>query len=287
VPFKKILFPVDFSPRCEAIVPHVKAMCDRFDASLTLLSLVQIPAMAYGSIDSPIMAGFPIEDLVEGAEKGLAQFATTHFPGRMVKTEVQEGEPGLCIAELTQLRDMDLVMMPTRGRGPFRAALLGSVTAKVLHDIHCPVWTEAHCETEQGHHTEWKNIICGIDLNEHAPALIRQTAELAAVSRSTVWIAHATPPPNPGVQQYLDAGFMEDLKIEARKTIAEMQKEAGTDFRVCIESGTLPEVLRHAALNHGGDLVVIGRGAMHQFGGRLRSHVYSVVRDMPCPVLSF
>jgi nucleotide-binding universal stress UspA family protein len=34
------------------------------------------------------------------------------------------------------------------------------------------------------------------------------------------------------------------------------------------------------------DLVLIGRGALPHFAGRLRSHAYAIVRDMPCPVLS-
>jgi hypothetical protein len=39
---------------------------------------------------------------------------------------------------------VDLVMMPTHGVGTFRSFLVGSVTAKVLHDANCPVWTAAH-----------------------------------------------------------------------------------------------------------------------------------------------
>jgi len=37
-------------------------------------------------------------------------------------------------------------MMPTHGLGGFRRFLLGSVTAKVLHDADCPVWTGVHLE---------------------------------------------------------------------------------------------------------------------------------------------
>jgi nucleotide-binding universal stress UspA family protein len=34
------------------------------------------------------------------------------------------------------------------------------------------------------------------------------------------------------------------------------------------------------------DLVLIGRGTLPRFAGRLRSNVYAIVRDSPCPVLS-
>jgi hypothetical protein len=43
----------------------------------------------------------------------------------------------------------DLIMMPTYGMGSFRRHLIGSVTAKVLHDVACPVWTAAHVETQR------------------------------------------------------------------------------------------------------------------------------------------
>jgi nucleotide-binding universal stress UspA family protein len=65
-----------------------------------------------------------------------------------------------------------------------------------------------------------------------------------------------------------------------------MQKEAGTNFEVLIEAGNIPETVRRVAENQRADLVLIGRGALPHFAGRLRSHAYAIVRDMPCPVLS-
>ena len=49
---------------------------------------------------------------------------------------------------------IDLIMMPTHGYGRFRALLLGSVTAKVLHDADCPVWTAVHREEVMAHPPE-------------------------------------------------------------------------------------------------------------------------------------
>ena len=38
---KSILFPVDFSDRCAAVVPHVEAAARRFGAPVTLLHMVE------------------------------------------------------------------------------------------------------------------------------------------------------------------------------------------------------------------------------------------------------
>ena len=48
------------------------------------------------------------------------------------------GEPAREIVDFAAANQVDLVMMPTHGYGPFRQLLLGSVAAKVLHDAHVP-----------------------------------------------------------------------------------------------------------------------------------------------------
>jgi nucleotide-binding universal stress UspA family protein len=285
MPFTNILFPVDFSERSRVVAPHVKAACARFQASLTLLHLVEVPAMAYGTPEAPVVFEFPVEEMKESAEKRLHDLAESEFPGMPVRTVVDEGDPGSCIAELARIWENDLIMLPTRGQGRFRAALLGSVTAKILHDASCAVWTASHCDTRASQHTDWRNIVCAIDTVPEGARLIRYAAQLAE-SGATIQLAHAVPVSEAGVEKYLDLEFAAFLKDQAREAVAGMQKEAGTSFEVLIEAGNIPETVRRVAENQRADLVLIGRGALPHFAGRLRSHAYAIVRDMPCPVLS-
>lgn len=285
MPFTNILFPVDFSERSRVVAPHVKAACARFRASLTLLHLVEVPAMAYGTPEAPVVFEFPLEEMKESAEKRLHDLAESEFPGMPVRTVVDEGDPGSCIAELARIWENDLIMLPTRGQGRFRAALLGSVTAKILHDASCAVWTASHCDGAGKQHTDWRKIVCAIDTVPEGARLIRYAAQLAE-SGATIQLAHAVPVSEAGVEKYLDLEFAAFLKDQAREAVAGMQKEAGTNFKVLIEAGNIPETVRRVAENQSADLVLIGRGALPHFAGRLRSHAYAIVRDMPCPVLS-
>lgn len=199
---------------------------------------------------------------------------------------VDEGDPGSCIAELARTWKIDLIMLPTRGQGRFRAALLGSVAAKTLHDATCAVWTEAHSEDAGAEHAEWRSILCAIDTVPEGLRLIRFAAQLAAASGATIRLVHTMPVAEVGADKYLDFGFATFLADRARQTIAGMQKEAGTSFDVCVEAGNVPDAVRHVAASQNADLVLIGRGALPHFAVRLRSHAYAIVRDMPCPVLS-
>ena len=54
--------------------------------------------------------------------------------------------------------------MPTQGRSRIRQFLIGSVTAKVLHDSECPVLTGSHLEdTIDFPDFRAKSIICAVD----------------------------------------------------------------------------------------------------------------------------
>ena len=80
------------------------------------------------------------------------------------------GDPAVKIAEFTRDNRVDLVMMPTHGHGLFRRLLLGSVTSKVLHDVHCPVWTAAHAEKQHAQEMPRK-ILCALDGSDKSLAL--------------------------------------------------------------------------------------------------------------------
>jgi nucleotide-binding universal stress UspA family protein len=64
----------------------------------------------------------------------MDQLVAQELQGCRVVQFVERGDPTQVILSYARNGDFDLVMMPTHGYGPFRRYLLGSVTAKILHD---------------------------------------------------------------------------------------------------------------------------------------------------------
>ena len=287
---KSILFPVDFSPRSLAVVPHVEAAARRFGAAVTLLHMVEMPILPYGPVETLAFPGLQPTALKAKGEELMDTFAESAFGGLRVRRVVETGDPALCIASLARDWDINLIMMPTRGRGAFRAALLGSATAKVLHDADCPVWTAAHPEANADlaappKHLEWRNIVCAIGLSGSSPCLLRVAQDFHHTLGVAVHLVHVVPGEEAFPQRLMDQEFENALRQSACETIRDMQDAADTSFEVSIETGDVSRCVAEYARSIDADLVLAGRGSEHNRGG-LRSHTYGIIRDSPCPVLS-
>ena len=99
-------------------------------------------------------------------------------------------------------------------------------------------------------------------------------------------LVHAVPGMEAWPERQLDQEFEETLRDNARRTIEDLEKAADMRVPVCVGVGSVPDVVREEALQHGADLVLIGRGALQGTLGRLRTHAYGIIRNAPCPVLS-
>jgi len=277
--FGHILFPVDFSDRCQAARPFVASWARRFNAKVTLLHAIQIPISAYGGPDGyPIIVDVP--SIEATAKKRLARF-------EMDATErvVTIGDPAYEIIQYAAKNAVDLIAIPTHGYGPFRSLLLGSTAAKVLHDAHCPVWTSTHTE-DAPVHSEIRNILCAIDGSGSVP-LIREASELASTLQATLRLVNGVRFDETRPEKYMEGDFNTGLIRMSREEVAGFQKDAGTELEAHIEGGArISEVVREAALADNADLVIIGGGKAHKTLGRLRSNAYAIIRDSPCPVLS-
>jgi nucleotide-binding universal stress UspA family protein len=277
-PFGHILFPVDFSDRCDAARPFVTSWAQRFNAKVTLLHTIQIPISAYGGAD-----GYPLIVDVPGIE-ATAKKRLERFDFANAERIVTTGDPAYEITQYAEKNNVDLIMMPTHGYGPFRSLLLGSTAAKVLHDAHCPVWTSAHTE-DPSMHKDIQNILCGID-GPASVELIRSASELAKAFDAKLRLVHAVPVDDTRPEKYLETDLSAALIKMSREEVAGFQRDAGTELEVLVEGGRASQVVREAAIEGGADLVVIGSGKVHKTFGRLRSNAYAIIRDSPCPVLS-
>ena len=285
-PFQKILFPIDMSDSCTASAPFVAAMARKYAAELTLLRILEMPS---GPIPDCYGGEVPAVDtsaLWQAETEAVRLYLKEMFRGPKVHRVVVEGDAAHVIDDYARENGADLIMLPTHGCGLFRTLLLGSVTAKVLHDTPCPVWTGVHMENTPAVSPEFATILCGVDGTEDSVATLRFAASLARDNRARLVLAHAIPGADIAPDKYFDAELRQYLEQEARKTIGQLQAAAGVSVPLCLGTGEVSQVLRDSALGHSADLVVIGRGVATRTLGRLRSNVYSIIRDAPCPVIS-
>jgi nucleotide-binding universal stress UspA family protein len=285
--FKHILFPVDFSRRAHGAAAHIRGLVQRFRASLTLVHAAEEPWQWYGGVDAPVLPAIPWPEIEADAQSRLDAFAAAEFPGMSVGSVILRGDPATTVINYAGVHKVDMIALPTHGRGIFRAALLGSVTAKILHDSPCPVWTDAHCEKSPVHADRgWRSILCAIDTGPESNRLIHAAADLGKQCDAVVRLVHAVPGGEAGQERSFDMEFRRFLEDTARSTISDLQHTSGTSFEVCLGAGSPGQVVKAEAEYHDADLVIIGHGHLRALAGRLRTDTYGIIRSASCPVLS-
>lgn len=283
---KHILFPIDFSDRCCAAVPFVEAMASRYGARITLIGVV--PPIYYAGMGDP---GGPIvintETMLSDLRERLDNALTRELAHLEVERVADVGDPAQVITRFAHHNQIDLIMMPTHGYGPFRSLLLGSVTAKVLHDAACPVWTAAHVDQRPCQdHLACRSILCAIDGTEKSVPLMNWAAGLASDLGATLRLIHVVTQVDRSTHHSFEPGHDQDLHDNALDAIHKLQETAKLNVPICIVAGNIADGVHQEALRHGADLVVIGRGHLQESLGRLRTHAYGIIRQSPCPVLS-
>jgi len=283
--FQKILFPIDMSDSCTAAVPFVEAVARKYQASVTLIHAVEMPA-PYITDWQGYVEYIDTKAILEARINEVDSYLKDRFQGLQVSRVVREGDPARLITGFAEEQGMDLIMMPTHGYGIFRSMLLGSVTAKVLHDAKCPVWTGVHVEDAPIPKSTCNTIMCAVDLTDASIATIRFASGVARDFGAKFYLVHAIPGAAARPEKYFEADLQAFLEEEARKAIGKMQETAGVRAPICFGTGDVADVVREAAIHHEGDLIVVGRGHVTRTLGRLRTNVYSIIREAPCPVIS-
>jgi nucleotide-binding universal stress UspA family protein len=281
-----ILFPVDFSDASHALNPEVEWLATHFGSKVTLLHVFEIPVTWYGPGEASLMNAECFRQIRADAKQRLAEYPIRISEDRIERVVV-EGDPAWCVKNWASEHDVDLIVMGTHGYGPVRGLLLGSVAMKVLHVVPCPVWTHAPGQSSARHFIGASNILCALELTDEAAPLLRFAKELAEELSAAVRLLHAIPETEARPYQYFDADLHQFLMKSAAEEIAKLQHDAGTNFPVSITDASVGEAAAAVAIDQRVDLILIGRGKAQATFGTLRTHAYDIIREAPCPVLSY
>ncbi|MBI3666949.1 MAG: universal stress protein [Acidobacteria bacterium] len=288
----KILVPVDFSDRSLAAARNAISLARHFHSEILLLHVVpplhyEISAIEGGAqfVSSRELSA----DIADRAWGDLNSFLSSEFDCIPAQRILLEGNPALKIVSMAHAENASLIVMSTRGYGPFRRFLLGSVTAKVLHDAECPVWTGAHLsEAPAMDAVPLRRVACAVDLGPHSRVTLCWGARMAAEFGAELILVHANTLPEVTGHggQFFAPEWRAAVLERATEEIAQLQQSLGTQAEIYVESGDVAKVVRQAAERFGADLLVVGRSAASGLAGRLRTNAYAIIRESPCPVVS-
>jgi nucleotide-binding universal stress UspA family protein len=128
----KILVPMDFASDYKAIIPWVKDLANRFNATIYLLYVSYYPTF-YVNIN---LESYEAEVQV-AAKKQMSTIIEDFFNDfSKLEARLEFGQPAEKILEVAENEKIDMVIMGMSNR---KATVFGSVSLKVVQSALCPV----------------------------------------------------------------------------------------------------------------------------------------------------
>jgi nucleotide-binding universal stress UspA family protein len=280
---KRILLPLDLEqPNLPVAVVHEAATLTRhFHSEIFVLHVVEPLTFLAGSETAHEL----LEQAVAKEQENLSKCLGPVLDGKLFKRIVVKGNPAREILRIAREENIDLIVMSTHGYGAFERFMLGSVTAKVLHQSTCPVWTGAHVKDVPVGQFAIRNVLCAVDFGPLSTKAISWAHEAAAEFGAKLTLAHVMPSMEiygPGGYHAL-AEMKNELVNSAKAQMAHIQQEMGIQAGVFIGSGNVAKVVGQAAKETKADVIVVGARSL---AGRFGDIGYAIIRESPVPVVS-
>ncbi|MDM8531688.1 universal stress protein [Anaerolineales bacterium HSG25] len=148
--YKKLLVPLDGSARAEVILPHVESLASSYEATITLLGIVEPEQIM---VMEPLQYPIDLQNQERRAKEALNYLTSVQnrltaknltVEVKVVESPVVEG-----IIETADEDETDLIMMVSHGRTGLARVFYGSVAAGVLHGVNRPLMIIRSLEHQQ------------------------------------------------------------------------------------------------------------------------------------------
>ena len=124
--FKKLLVALDGSSYSERVLPFVRMIAKNFGSQVTLLT---------------VPVGLTSDTYQKQINQYLEEVAgELHQDGVLTNVLVTGNGPARTIVNISQEKQIDLIMLATQGRGGFDRLMLGSVAHRVIENMPCPIF---------------------------------------------------------------------------------------------------------------------------------------------------
>ena len=135
--YRHVLLAFDGSPDAELALEHATALAQFYRARLAIVAVVPPPPLLAWQAPGGMRS---LHDAEQSELGDLLRAAADGVPDDLsLTTRLLDGDPARSILKAAREGDHDVIVMGSRGRGRVTAALLGSVSNRVMHEAEIPV----------------------------------------------------------------------------------------------------------------------------------------------------
>ena len=287
----KILLATDGSEEAAHAARMAAALSEKTGSELHVVYVEHLPhpyALSEATIYYPEMRDEVRQNAYQEAREKLG--SEVEKIGGVTGSHARVGHPDAEISHLAEEIGAGLIVLGSRGLGPVRRLLLGSVSGSVVRHAHGPVLV-----VRDGRDALPERILLAVDGSQESRLAVQAAAELSAATGAEVHVAHVLPYPERmyGPHFYstdMKGTLIERVEREAREFLgrqAEKISSAGGKVGgTRLASGNAPaEIVKLAEELHA-DLTVLGSRGLGGVRRALMGSVSdSVVRHAHNPVL--
>jgi nucleotide-binding universal stress UspA family protein len=269
---KNILFPTDFSPASEAVLPYARALARSYDAQLVIAHVV---APSVVSVEPPVTV-----NMFELAEKEMEHLQLSEqLDGTRHKEIVTEGPIWPCLSRIIEQQEIDLIVVGTHARTGFKKFILGSVAEEILRQAPCPVLTVGpHVNAELRRAPEMKAILFATDFSEDCPGSLQHALNLGRRHNARVLMLTVVEHDNSPDPEAIINGLHDKL--------ASLVAPGTAQIETLVEFGRPADRILEIAGQFHADIIVLGAHRPAMLTNRFMDVAYKVACEAPCPVLT-
>jgi nucleotide-binding universal stress UspA family protein len=276
------MVPVDFSEPSKKAVNYGLSLALEFDSRLVLSHISPFDPALY-----------------EWAKSQLLQLIPPDCRERLdFEIIVKGGDIRQELLATIEEKQIDLVVMGSRGRSYFERMILGSVTERLLRKLHVPILTVSHLDPEKEIHAPGpvplQRIVYATDLSEASEAGLEFSIRLAHGLDAHLTVLHVVQAIDIALYGMETASFMPDYAAEARAQATErlnklvtLVSEGRVPITTVVGDGVPYEAINRISEQNHADLIVInlqGKGRLER--ALLGTTAERVIRTAHVPVLS-
>jgi nucleotide-binding universal stress UspA family protein len=285
IALKNILFATDFSPAADAAAPFAIQIARSYGAKVYGVHVN--PFDNYTAAAPEAWAA-----MAEAAEKEIkehAQRLNEQLNGIEHEVVIGEGNIWEVISNLIKQKEIDLIVLGTRGRTGLGKALLGSVAEQILRQAPCPVLTVGpHVTLEPEKAAEMREILYATDLAADSPAAAPYAISLAQENQAHLALLYVIE--NQKTGELVHPAQLAEAKVRKLGQLVPQEADLWCEPRYLVEQGIPAEKILEVADGQRADLIVLGarpaKGLLGTATHLNASTVHKVVSQAKCPVLT-